>query len=402
MRPFLSTPHSHPNQAMRTVPDAPPSASVRSMALPALFPALLLLLLSACGVPLSGGDNLSPTQDSEARIRQAITNIDLFATNAAVTLLVILTALYVVQLSIAVFRTFERTTTRRSDGSDVSVKILDHLTNYHYGLRDAWVFLILALLLPVFLNSMSNLIPLVNYKEKVPALEQLLSNLPNQTPQTVETGDPRPNDLDRLDSILGALEANTSESQSLISSLQRSIDSDAESQRLLSILSTLDSDEELLVQLLRESIATLQLRLRDPERPSTGGLEFSELLADVATPQSKWVYHVCLTFIGVLITLEFSYVHTLRRSAPDWIPMLLSALVLDLITLLVLIFVVGNPDDWKGTPPATATQTAYAVATIAAFISSVVILVLARTAGALHDDLTLVSPNAPDEQPAGD
>ena len=106
-----------------------------------------------------------------------------------------------------------------------------------------------------------------------------------------------------------------------------------------------------------------------------------------STPlMAQYVYYLCLSCISILITLEFSYLHTLRESASDWIPMILSALVLDLIALLGLIFIVGNPNDWVSARPTFVSQVSFGVVTFVAFVSSFFILILARTAGALNDN----------------
>ena len=103
------------------------------------------------------------------------------------------------------------------------------------------------------------------------------------------------------------------------------------------------------------------------------------------SPKSKLLYIVCVGCIGVLMTLEFSYLHTLRKSAAEWVPMLLAALALDLMVLLVLNFVVKNPALWGTYSPAPATVGALSIATSIAILSSFCVLVLARVAGALHD-----------------
>ena len=102
------------------------------------------------------------------------------------------------------------------------------------------------------------------------------------------------------------------------------------------------------------------------------------------SPELKLLYVICAGCIGVLMTLEFSYLHTLRKSAAEWIPMLLAALALDLIVLLVLNFVIRNPDVWDQSIAQT-TVIALILATIVAITSSFCVLVLARVAGALHD-----------------
>ena len=100
---------------------------------------------------------------------------------------------------------------------------------------------------------------------------------------------------------------------------------------------------------------------------------------------TKWIYFVCISSIGVLITLEFSYLHSLRKSAPEWIPLLLSALVLDLVALILFVFIISHPQTWGINPPLFLTKVVAFVTTLIALGSSLLILIFARTAAALHD-----------------
>ena len=107
----------------------------------------------------------------------------------------------------------------------------------------------------------------------------------------------------------------------------------------------------------------------------------------VGEQQSKgWqatIYFFCISAIVVLITLEFSYIHNLRRSATEWISVLQVALAVDIATLLTLAFLVGHPQEWTAVSSITA---AFMVTTTsAALLSSFTILLLARTEGALTD-----------------
>lgn len=111
------------------------------------------------------------------------------------------------------------------------------------------------------------------------------------------------------------------------------------------------------------------------------------------------MYFICVAVITVIITLEFSYVHNLRNSAPEWTPFLLVGLVLDFTALLVFTLVVGHPNDWTDKPMSELLILAMLVTTVIAVLSSFVVLVLARTAGALHtgqigfpDDLAADAP----------
>ena len=99
----------------------------------------------------------------------------------------------------------------------------------------------------------------------------------------------------------------------------------------------------------------------------------------------RFLYYLCVSCVCVLMTLEFSYLHTLRNSARGWSAMMLAALVLDLMTLLVLLFLVRTPLEWATKEPAVTTQAAFCVATAAAAISSLFILILSRVAGAVFD-----------------
>lgn len=108
-------------------------------------------------------------------------------------------------------------------------------------------------------------------------------------------------------------------------------------------------------------------------------------------PRVPVEYFICLAVIVVLITLEFSYVHNLRESAPAWISMLLVALALDFATLLTLTFLVKQPETWKKTLNEWA-EIFMLVTTLVAFFTSFIILVLARTAGAVSDGKTIDVP----------
>ena len=101
-------------------------------------------------------------------------------------------------------------------------------------------------------------------------------------------------------------------------------------------------------------------------------------------PRSSVLYFICLAMVGVLITLEFSYVHNLRNSATEWVPMLLVALALDFATLLALTFVLENPHEWQAGLN-WIVEIMMIVTTFLALLSSFMILVLARMKGALSD-----------------
>ena len=97
------------------------------------------------------------------------------------------------------------------------------------------------------------------------------------------------------------------------------------------------------------------------------------------------LYYLCLAAIGVIITLELSYVYNLRRSAKDWIAMLVVAIALDIITLLVFFNFLGNPTTWGNESLDTWTRTMMVCTTLLALVSSFLILIFARAAGALAD-----------------
>ena len=101
---------------------------------------------------------------------------------------------------------------------------------------------------------------------------------------------------------------------------------------------------------------------------------------------TRFSYYLCVSCVCVLMTLEFSYLHTLRKSARGWSAMMLAALVLDLMTLLVLLFLVRTPQDWTSNHPSSWTHAAFCIATFTAAASSLSILILSRVAGAVYDD----------------
>ena len=181
----------------------------------------------------------------------------------------ILTFLYLGQLYLAWIRSHKRIADNTLTDSDRRITLFDCVWYHEDGIHDIWVFLILTIFLPVFLNSLSDFMILIN-----------------------EAGD--------------------------------------------------------------------------------GGI----------LRASSWLYTVCLASLGVLITLEFSFIHTLWKTT-DWIPMLLSALVLDLVGLLVLVFIVEHPQDWKESFPQTPTVVTILLAAIFSLASSLFILLSARISAAL-------------------
>ena len=96
-------------------------------------------------------------------------------------------------------------------------------------------------------------------------------------------------------------------------------------------------------------------------------------------------YFLCVSILVVLITLEFSYLHNLRRSATEWVSMLLVALALDLATMLTITLLLRNPHGWTKALASTIEIFMWTT-TVLALLSSFLILVLARTAGAVFDN----------------
>ncbi len=138
-------------------------------------------------------------------------------------------------------------------------------------------------------------------------------------------------------------------------------------------------------------IDKLNNKTSHPESSSLADGKPSELPAKFIVPRVPVEYFICLAVIVVLITLEFSYVHYLRESAPAWISILLVALALDFATLLTLTVLVKQPDAWEKTMNELA-EIFMLVTTLVAFFTSFIILVLARTAGAVSDGKTIDVP----------
>ena len=199
-----------------------------------------------------------------------------------------LTLVYVGQIVWATLDAFKpiEVSKKKSRNSRRQVNLLDCMKVFDGGFRDAWVFFILAVMLPVFLTALVNLAPLFSGE--------------------------RANEITQIQAT---------------------------------------------------------------STPSAATSEWS----------GKLIYFMCVAFVCVLITLEFSYLHTLRQSASSgWIGMLLAALAIDVVDLLILIIMVQNPESWQ-VSLSTPTKWAICIATFAAVVSSFWILVLARTSGALND-----------------
>lgn len=115
----------------------------------------------------------------------------------------------------------------------------------------------------------------------------------------------------------------------------------------------------------------------------------------------KVLYFLYVSGVCVIITLEFSYIQNLRRLAPEWIPFLIVAVVLDLTTLLVFILGVKHPHTWALEYPSPWTQWGMLLTTIAAVMSSAFILILSRVASALNSGQIDI-PEAVEEEPVED
>ena len=107
---------------------------------------------------------------------------------------------------------------------------------------------------------------------------------------------------------------------------------------------------------------------------------------DILDRMSAALYFGCLAAIGVILTLELSYVHNLRKSAREWIPMLVVAIALDIIALLVFFLLVETPHAWPAREKLDdMTRLTMVMTTLLALCSSFLILIFARAAGALDD-----------------
>lgn len=188
----------------------------------------------------------------------------------------LLICFYVAQIIIAFYQSTSVIGEIESDSTKTKITLFDCVWSYDGGMKNIWVFFVLAIVLPVFLNSISE-------------LNEIISHI-----------------------------------------------------------------------LSEEPVSTLTPYLQ------------------------RWLYYLSLAVVGVLITLEFSYIHMLRKSAPDWIAMLLSAIVLDFIYLLVLVFVVRSSHVDKGEVGGWAFLSIF-IATIIALASSLFILLLSRVSGAIND-----------------
>ena len=278
-----------------------------------------------------------------------------FINDAAVWMLGFLVALYLVQIFIAINKASKPMEVKGAENSKFRLTLFNCLNSFDDGLRNIWAFFILALVLPVVLTSLVNVIPIV-----ASAL---------QTYNT-ETQEIKRAVLDVIEWAIRREQGTTTQTESVF---------------------IIESGPESL-NIIKEKI-DLYRTWSESGIESIGNNQ----------PGSHLLYYVCLACVSVLITLEFSYLHTLRISASEWIPMLLAALVIDFMALLTLNFVVGNPNLWPAVldsqssshnvvyHPTFLTNISITIATIFAICSSLSILVLARAAGGLHDGKIEVS-----------
>ena len=254
---------------------------------------LKILILSVCLAAVSGtllastssaqeglsADREAASDDPEEKPFNPNNYLRIFVGNMAVGAFFLLCLLYIGQTFAAIFRALKPVSAKSEDGSEDIISIFQATRYFDGGLPNIWAFLILALLLPIFLSSMSDVVPVL---------------YPN---------------LDRLDK------------------------------------------------------------------------EHHELF--VSSSGAQIVYFMSIVTICVLITLEFSYLHNLRRNAPEWITLLLVALALDFVSLLVFNFFVQHPSRWAF-EPSSETQWGMILTAFFAFCSSFLILICARTAAALN------------------
>ena len=337
-----------------------------------------------------------------------------------------LVALYVLQIWVAYLKGRETLNQKGQRVSNDGYSLFHYLKHHDEGHKGIWVFVILAIILPVFLNSMSDLISIIDpegrpTEKQSPKLSRLQNTLNRpevqelvQSPEFLELVQ-SPEFLELMQSpellyrqdYLGLLQSSRFR-EPLEFRLRQGFEEVLQSPEFLELvqspgfLALFQSQEyrervqppeslnviafwELLVKQGSQGRSDSEAQ-ETPEMATVTYFLWLQLPIGTYFLWLQWFYYVCLACLGVLITLEFSYLYTLRRSAPDWMQMLLSALALDLIAMLMLIFVVGIPTSWtRAALPHIMTSTSFAIATIVALVSSVLILLLARTSGVLHD-----------------
>lgn len=111
-------------------------------------------------------------------------------------------------------------------------------------------------------------------------------------------------------------------------------------------------------------------------------------IGDPDSRSAMFVYYVSLTAAIVLITLEVSHIHMLRKSAADWLPYLAVSLVFDVIVLIALHAIVLYPSLWeeKGYYPSRVTVAGMATATVVAAVVTSSILLFARVASDVNNE----------------
>lgn len=219
----------------------------------------------------------------------------------------------------------------RPDGTEGETNLFSALRYFDDGLQNTvWVFLILGVFLPVILTSMNDVVPLLDNEEK-----------------TV--------------TIKGEFIIEEKGSGEMLKDINTS-----ERDKLIDLVGTIDTND-----ILEEAIKG-KFKIVYP----------LEVNYDIF--YQSVLFFTYISIISVIITLEFSYIHNLRNSAPEWTPFLLVSLVLDLTTLLAFILGVKHPDRW--TEKLTLVpQVMMLLTAVAALLSSFLVLVLSRTAGALHE-----------------
>ena len=92
---------------------------------------------------------------------------DSFANGCSGFILVVLSTLYYIQLRLAYKKGNEKQKVKLTDKCAITVDMFECLENHDDGYRNVWAFTILAVLLPVFLNSMSDLRSIISFSEPI-------------------------------------------------------------------------------------------------------------------------------------------------------------------------------------------------------------------------------------------
>ena len=128
------------------------------------------LPLAGPGLPLAGPETPSGAPeppsardgaDSREELRKVRDALQAFANIVAVVVFIVLYALYTVQMFVAIRRASRPVSAKRRDGSKVSISILQAVSYFDGGLSHIWPFLILTFCLPIFLSSISDVVPVL-------------------------------------------------------------------------------------------------------------------------------------------------------------------------------------------------------------------------------------------------